>query len=152
MAGPSSWNALPVGMRSSSFGLDTIAKHLKTHPFGLAYSRQGTHFWVRITFCRVRHGDSVTKQDYYYYYIIIKNLCIQSSRCAHLTNNIYVLFKWHLMLDEGHGITLFPQSSHIWHRLDHMPQRAITDAVYQNPQKRGAVNCRVHRFSVNMSR
>ena len=41
---PSSWNALPVGLRSSSFSLDTFAKHLKTHLFGLAYSRQGTHF------------------------------------------------------------------------------------------------------------
>ena len=38
VAGPSSWNALPVGLRSSSFGLDTFAKHLKTHLFGLAYS------------------------------------------------------------------------------------------------------------------
>ena len=44
VAGPSSWNALPVGLRSSSFGLDTFTKHLKTHLFGLAYSRQGTHF------------------------------------------------------------------------------------------------------------
>ena len=43
-AGPSSWNVLPVGLRSSSFGLDTSAKHLKTHLFGLAYSRRGTHF------------------------------------------------------------------------------------------------------------
>ena len=68
VAGPSSWNALPVNLRSSSFGLDTFAKHLKTHLFGLAYSRQSTHFWVCITFCRVRHGDSVTKPDYYYYY------------------------------------------------------------------------------------
>ena len=42
--GPSSWNALPVGMRSSSSGLDTFAKHLKTHTFGLANSRQGTLF------------------------------------------------------------------------------------------------------------
>ena len=33
-----------------------------------SYSQQGTHFWVCITFCRVRHGDSVTKPDYYYYY------------------------------------------------------------------------------------
>ena len=48
--------------------IDTFAKHLKTHLFGLAYSRQSTHFWVCITFCRVRHGDSVTKPDYYYYY------------------------------------------------------------------------------------
>ena len=30
MAGPSSWNALPVDLRSSFFGLDTFAKHLKT--------------------------------------------------------------------------------------------------------------------------
>ena len=44
VAGPSSWNALPVGLRSSSFGLDTFAKHLKTHLLGLVYSRQGTHF------------------------------------------------------------------------------------------------------------
>ena len=29
MAGPSSWNVLPVGLRSSSFGLDAFAKHLK---------------------------------------------------------------------------------------------------------------------------
>ena len=65
LAGPSSWNALPVDLRSSSFGLDTFAKHLKTH-----LSRQSTHFWVCITFCRVRHGDSVTKPDYYYYYSI----------------------------------------------------------------------------------
>ena len=45
-----------------------IARHSKTHLFGLAYSRQGTHFWVCNTFCRVRHGVSVTKPDYYYYY------------------------------------------------------------------------------------
>ena len=38
VAGPSSWNALPVGLRSSFFGLDTFAKHLKTHLFGLAYT------------------------------------------------------------------------------------------------------------------
>ena len=44
VAGPSSWNALPVDLRSSSFGLDAFAKHLKTHLFGLAYSRQSTHF------------------------------------------------------------------------------------------------------------
>ena len=44
VAGPSSWNALPVDLRSSSYGLDTFAKHLKTHLFGLAYSRQSTHF------------------------------------------------------------------------------------------------------------
>ena len=29
VAGPSSWNALPVDLRSSSFGIDTFAKHLK---------------------------------------------------------------------------------------------------------------------------
>ena len=29
VAGPSSWNVLPVGLMSSSFGLDTFAKHLK---------------------------------------------------------------------------------------------------------------------------
>ena len=31
-------------------------------------SWHGSHFWVCITICRVRHGDSVTKPDYYYYY------------------------------------------------------------------------------------
>ena len=30
--------------------------------------QQGTHFWVCITFCEVRHGDSATNPDYYYYY------------------------------------------------------------------------------------
>ena len=44
VAGPSSWNVLPVGLRSSSFSLETFAKLLKTHLFGLAYSQQGTHF------------------------------------------------------------------------------------------------------------
>ena len=44
VAGPSSWNALPVGLRSSSFSLETFAKHLKTHLFGLAYRRQSMHF------------------------------------------------------------------------------------------------------------
>ena len=44
VAGPSSWNALPVDLRSSSSGLDTCAKHLKTHLLGSAYSRQSTHF------------------------------------------------------------------------------------------------------------
>ena len=29
VASPSSWNALPVGLRSSSFGLDFFGKHLK---------------------------------------------------------------------------------------------------------------------------
>ena len=37
----------PVDLRSiHTFGLDTFAKHGKTHLFGLAYSRQSTHFWV----------------------------------------------------------------------------------------------------------
>ena len=31
-------------------------------------SWRGSHFWVCITFCKMRHGDSVTKPDYYYYY------------------------------------------------------------------------------------
>ena len=66
VAGPSSWNVLPVGLRSSSFSLETFAKHLKTNLFGFTYSRQSTHSWVCITFCKVRHCDSVTKPDYYY--------------------------------------------------------------------------------------
>ena len=68
MARPSSWNILPVDLRSSSSGLNTFAKHLKTHVFRDAYPRQGTHFWVCITFCKVRNSGSVTKPDYYYYY------------------------------------------------------------------------------------
>ena len=44
MVGPSSYNVLPVGLRSSSFSLDRFAKHLKTHLFGVVYSRQATHF------------------------------------------------------------------------------------------------------------
>ena len=96
VAGPSSWNALPVGLKSSSFGLDTFAKHLKTHLFGLAYSRQGTHFWVCITFCRVRHGDSVTKPDYYYYYyyyiVYTKNLMIEKLRCPYVCVEIFLTF------------------------------------------------------------
>ena len=32
------------------------------------FSWQGSHLWVCITFCEVRHGDSVTKPDYYYLY------------------------------------------------------------------------------------
>ena len=31
VAGPSSWNTLPVGLRSSSFGLDTFANTVKTY-------------------------------------------------------------------------------------------------------------------------
>ena len=31
-------------------------------------SLHGSHFGVCITFCKVRHSDSVTKPDYYYYY------------------------------------------------------------------------------------
>ena len=34
VAGPSSWNVLPVGLRSSPFGLDTFAKHL-THIYSV---------------------------------------------------------------------------------------------------------------------
>ena len=37
VTGPSSWNVLPVDLRSSSSGLDTFAKHLKTHLFREAY-------------------------------------------------------------------------------------------------------------------
>ena len=36
MAGPSSWNVLPVDLKSSCFSYDMFAKHLKTHLFGLA--------------------------------------------------------------------------------------------------------------------
>ena len=34
-------------------------------------SWHGSHFWVCITFCKVRHNDSVTTPDYYYYIIIL---------------------------------------------------------------------------------
>ena len=82
VAGPSSWNALPVGLRSSSFGLDTFAKHLKTHLFGLAYSRQDTHFefvlhFVRCDTVRVSPNQIIIiiiiiiLFFYYYYYIYL---------------------------------------------------------------------------------
>ena len=54
-AGPSSWNALRVGLRSSSFGLDTF-KALKN-----------TSIWFSVL--TTRHALlSVSKPDYYYYY------------------------------------------------------------------------------------
>ena len=67
VAGPSSWNALPVGLRSSSFDLDTFAKHLKH-----IYLVKRTHDRAR-TFEFVLHfvecdTVTVTKPDYYYYY------------------------------------------------------------------------------------
>ena len=34
-------------------------------------SWHGSHFWVRISFCKVRHGDSVTKPNYYYYSLTV---------------------------------------------------------------------------------
>ena len=34
-------------------------------------SWHGSHFWVCITFCKVHHGDSVTKPDYYYYQAVV---------------------------------------------------------------------------------
>ena len=39
-------------------------------------SWHGSHFWVCITFCKVRHGDSVTKPDYNYYYYYWMHVCI----------------------------------------------------------------------------
>ena len=55
---------MPVHLRSSSFGLDTFAKHFKTQASWLNL----THLtcWNALlidvpAFCRVRHGDSVTK-------------------------------------------------------------------------------------------
>jgi len=47
------WFNLPLS-------LETFAQHLKTHLFGSAYSQQSKPIWVCITFCKVRHGDSVT--------------------------------------------------------------------------------------------
>ena len=46
---------MPIDLRSSSFGLDTFAKHLKTHLFGLAYSRQSFEFVSHFVEC-----DTVT--------------------------------------------------------------------------------------------
>ena len=73
VAGPSSWNALPVDLRSSSFGLDTFAKHLKTHLFGLAYSRQSTHFEFVSHFVEC---DTVTVSPNQIIIIIIYNIYI----------------------------------------------------------------------------
>ena len=38
VAGPTSWNFLPVDLRSSSFSLDTFTKQLNQHLLGLSYS------------------------------------------------------------------------------------------------------------------
>ena len=44
-----------------------ICKALKnTSTICFSVPRQGMHFWVCITICWVRHGDSVAKPDYYY--------------------------------------------------------------------------------------
>ena len=59
VAGPSNWNALPVDLRSSSFGLDTFAKNLKNTSIDLV---QHTHDRAR-TFEFVSHFvecDTVT--------------------------------------------------------------------------------------------
>ena len=42
-----------LDLRSSSFGFDTFAKHIKMHFFRETYPRQGTHFWICIKFCKV---------------------------------------------------------------------------------------------------
>ena len=51
------WNKLPVGLRDLSVGSETFARRLKTHLFRKDFFWLGTHFWVCITFCRVRHND-----------------------------------------------------------------------------------------------
>ena len=38
MAGPKCWNKLPVGLRDLSVGLETFARHLKTHLFRAGFS------------------------------------------------------------------------------------------------------------------
>ena len=70
---PSCWNVLPVDLRFSFFSLDTFANYFFLDQFDLAYSRQATHFWVCITFCRVRHGDSHHSPDQIIF-IIITNI------------------------------------------------------------------------------
>ena len=40
-------------------------------------SWHGSHFWVCITFCRVRHGDSVTKPDYYYLLLLLCSVILE---------------------------------------------------------------------------
>ena len=58
MAGPGSWNVLSVGLRSSSLSLNMFAKHLKTHLYGLAYSRQARTFEFVLHFVKC---DTVLK-------------------------------------------------------------------------------------------
>ena len=128
VAGPSSWNALPVGLRSSSFGLDTFAKHLKTHLFGLAYSRQGTHFWVCITFCRVWHGDSVTKPDYYYYYYYSKVFYIWGIPCMYIVT-FTVHQQWQMV-----------QTPHFFGWGCHWSAFREIEVAGMNPRNRGKKN------------
>ena len=42
------------------------------------FSWHGLHFWICILFCKVHHGDSVTKPDYYYYYYYY-SVCLHAS-------------------------------------------------------------------------
>ena len=49
------WIRLSDGKPPAGKGVDSL------------FSCCGSHFWVYITFCKVQHGDSVIKPDYYYF-------------------------------------------------------------------------------------
>ena len=55
VAGSSCWNELPVDLRDLTVGPATFAKHLKKHLFRVGFFWWSTHFWVCVTFCRVRY-------------------------------------------------------------------------------------------------
>ena len=59
VASPTSWNVLPVELRSFFFNLDTLAKRLN-NTF-VSYTRRGVQLRVCIKFCEMQHDNSVTR-------------------------------------------------------------------------------------------
>ena len=71
-------------------------------------SWHGSHFWVCITFCKVRHGDSVAKPDYYYYFFPTISICfwlnpLSHPLTLHILNRFWLMMKnfmhaWYLIV------------------------------------------------------
>ena len=64
-------------------------------------SWQGSHFWVCITFCKVRHGDSVTKPDYHYLlFLLIYDVATCNKKNCILYKSSYpnVTCEWAVLL------------------------------------------------------
>jgi hypothetical protein len=54
VAGTSSWNVLPVNLRSSFFSLDVLEIHLKAHLFGWCTHDRARTFEFFIIFCKMQ--------------------------------------------------------------------------------------------------